>query len=192
LRRLEADCSTQNSADAPAAAIGNSVLIVCAAFGFHPHFPHPVPNSRIDGHEPPPPPPTPTRPPPRRLRRPPSTLRRSGWTRTAACAPRASTTRRSAPKATRSRPVPAAAAAALTSFAACATDAGSASTRCSGACAAWRAAAEATPCARLASRRSAARLLLEQGATISPRWCVARAGRQTHIVLSAFVPLVIL
>jgi len=45
---LQQHCSTA------AAAIRKSFLILSTAFGFHPHFSHPVPDSRIDSHDPPP------------------------------------------------------------------------------------------------------------------------------------------
>ena len=90
---------------------------------------------------------------------PPSTSPPSGLTRTGACAPRTSTTRRNVPKATIScRLAAAAAAAARTSCAACATRRRRGSMRASGWCAAWLAAAGATPCAQRALLRSTARM----------------------------------
>ena len=70
------------------------------------------------------------------------------WTRTGACAPRTSTTPRSVLKQTISCRL--AAAAAPTSCAACATRRRCGSMRASGWCAAWLAAAGATPCAQRA------------------------------------------
>ena len=127
--------------------------------------------------------------PPPLHRCPPSTSPPSGWTRTGACAPRTSTTRRNVPKATISSRSPLAVAAALrraaqTSWcAACATRRRCGSMRASGWCAAWLAAVGATPCAQRARVRSTARMQLMLEARIS-RWrYVARKPRCCRPVL---------
>jgi hypothetical protein len=88
-------------------------------------------------------------PPPLLLSRAPSISPRSGLTRTGACAPRTSTTRRSVLKATRSWPMPVAAASLPRACAASAMDARRASTIRNGSNAACRVAAEDTPYAIL-------------------------------------------
>jgi hypothetical protein len=133
LWRMVGDCrllSAEQQKKLSASAKG--VSIVSAAAGLTPHFPHckfPIPglshslqwnpHPLLRSHIPPPPLP---------LSRAPSTSPPSGWTRMGACALKMSTTRRSVPKATRSWPMPVAAASLPRACAASAMDACKAST----------------------------------------------------------------